>query len=137
MAGSHSYVNACYVIHTMPFHLAGRSSITASRMYRQPGGMRATRLLLWASTTPVLRAYDYLPYPPGEGLDAFRPEARTWPGGGVDAYLDAIFLEVRRAIHEWLVIHTMPCHSYHIMFITGSRYYDMWYRHGACLSVFV
>ena len=45
----------------------------------------------------VQRAYDYLPYPPGEGLDAFRPEARTWPGGGVDAYLDAIFLEVRRA----------------------------------------
>ena len=85
----------------------------------------------------VQRAYDYLPYPPGEGLAAFRPEARTWPGGGVDAYLDAIFLEVRRASHEWLVIHTMPCHSYHIMFITGSRYYDMWYRHGACLSVFV
>ena len=40
------------------------------------------------------RSFDYLPYPPGVGVNGFRPEAKTWPGGGVDAYVDAVYLEV-------------------------------------------
>lgn len=36
------------------------------------------------------RSLDYCPYPPGTGVWDFRPEAATWPGGGVDVYLDQV-----------------------------------------------
>lgn len=35
------------------------------------------------------RSYDYLPYPPGTA-NGFRLDAEKWPGGGVDAYLQAV-----------------------------------------------
>ena len=41
-----------------------------------------------------LRSLDYLPVVPGTGMGNFRPEAATWPGGGVDAFLSALSQEV-------------------------------------------
>lgn len=37
-----------------------------------------------------LRSLDYTPVVPGTGVDSFRADAATWPGGGVDPYLDAL-----------------------------------------------
>ena len=38
----------------------------------------------------VLRSLDFLPCIPGTGVGGFRPEAATWPGGGIELYLDAL-----------------------------------------------
>lgn len=38
----------------------------------------------------ALRSWDFLPVVPGTGKGGFRPEAKTWPGGGIQAYLDAL-----------------------------------------------
>ena len=37
-----------------------------------------------------LRSLDYTPVVPGTGVDSFRADAATWPGGGAAAYLDAL-----------------------------------------------
>ena len=38
----------------------------------------------------MLRSLDFLPCIPGTGVGGFRPEAATWPGGGIELYLDAL-----------------------------------------------
>ncbi|KAG1669133.1 hypothetical protein FOA52_002644 [Chlamydomonas sp. UWO 241] len=42
----------------------------------------------------VTRSLDYTPGTPGTGPGGFRTEAATWPGGGVDAYLEKVVSEV-------------------------------------------
>jgi predicted alpha/beta superfamily hydrolase len=67
-------------------------------------GLTAAALINSGSIPPFLivgidhsegnRSYDYCPYAPGTGVSDFRPEAKSWPGGGVDAYLKGVVEEV-------------------------------------------
>lgn len=57
-----------------------------------------------------LRSYYYNPYKPGTGPGGFRKDAASWPGGGVDIYLDTVVNEILPYVTEKYALSTDPKH---------------------------
>jgi len=77
--------------------VAWRAGIAANELISQ-GKIRPC-VVVAIDNAGANRSFEYLPYPPGTGggvglKPGFRPEAKDWPGGGVEDYLKRVLEEI-------------------------------------------
>ena len=74
------------------WHVATTAAALAARKETPPFAV------IGVDHSGVLRSLDFLPCVPGTGVGGFRPEAATWPGGGIELYLDALVDSILPAV---------------------------------------
>jgi predicted alpha/beta superfamily hydrolase len=85
------YLNDGQNLYTDSDSFSGRSWMAAhSAAAAIASGAAPPFLLCGVDHAGPLRSLDYTPVVPGTGVDSFRADAATWPGGGVGPYLDAL-----------------------------------------------
>jgi len=86
--------------------ISWRAGITASRLIND--GKVPPFVIAGIDHSEGNRSLDYCPYQPGTGVWDFRPEAKSWPGGGVDEYNRSVVGEVLPFVEEHFGVSNSP-----------------------------